>query len=287
MARRINPAKRANRPNPRADRNNQNDDNIVEFYGRSTKKKGRVRNDRNRNPSEEINRGGSGETSSGALFRPIKPLTVIPRNIAQETYIEALEDDSKTIVIGVGPPGTGKSFIQILFALKSLQEGKAERIFFSRPVTTTDGSNLGALPGSLVEKLAPYLGEAWSIMTEYLGLRTLTRLIEDGVIDIVPIALMRGRSFRNAMVIIEEAENIEPHITKLIFTRAGENSKILVNGDVKQCDMNQSRNGLLDFLKRLDKAGGSPYFSVCKFSRDDIQRHPVVAEVLRIYGEED
>jgi phosphate starvation-inducible PhoH-like protein len=281
MARRLPNAKRASRANPRADRNKYTADNVLEFvdFEPNTRNKSRSRRNDRRHPQGE----DTNTTNNTPFMR--KKIELIPRNLAQENYIDALLDESKTVVVAVGPAGTGKTWMAMLHCIKELTEGKIEKIVILRPVVTADGSNLGALPGNIIDKLGPYVGEVMSILKEYLGVKTVLKMLENEIIEILPIALARGRSLRNSAVVIEEAQNIEDHATKLLLTRIAAGSRMYINGDINQTD--RGFNGLKSLLRRLEDVGGSDHFAVCHFSKADVERHPVVAETLRIYGEED
>ena len=261
-----NVAKRANKRNPRVDRNIE-PQNPRDNYRRK----------------DHLNLISSDDDFSS--FPRKKRIEMIPRNISQEIFIDALTDDSKTVVIAVGPAGVGKSFLQVLHCIKQFQEKQVDKIVIVRPVITADGSNLGALPGNIIDKIGPYLGEVMSILKEYLGVKTVLHMLENELIEIIPIALIRGRSLRRCAVILEECQNIEDHVAKLILTRIGEGTRMYINGDINQAD--RGFNGLRSLIQRLEKYGKTEHFAVCYFNKDDVERHPVVAEVLRIFEEED
>jgi phosphate starvation-inducible PhoH-like protein len=217
-----------------------------------------------------------------------KKVEIIPRNIAQEEYLDALQDNNISVVFGIGPAGCGKTYLSVLYAIQQLQMGYIDKIVISRPVVTADGSNLGALPGGLCEKMAPYLGAILDILKEFYPVKLLNKMLEEETIQIVPIAVMRGRTFKNCIVIQDEAQDTDVHVMKMILTRIGEGSRMFVTGDLRQADRGfMVQNGLKDFTTRLEQKGGSKYFRVCNFSKEDIERHPAVAEALRIYGEEE
>jgi len=278
MAKRLPNAKRASRANPRIDRNIQKHvDNILDFGGFEPN-----------SPKNSKNKRRHNENDSNITYLQTKKIELIPRNIAQENLIDALQDTSKTVVFAEGCAGTGKTYIQLMYAIQQWMEGKFDKIVLVRPVVTADGSNLGALPGGIIEKLGPYLGEALSILKDCLGVKAVTKYLELETISIVPIALIRGRSFRNTIILVEESQNIDEHAMKMLLTRIGEGSRMFLNGDVKQSDYGYMKgNGLVDFLKRLQEKGGSEHFAICHFGKEHVERHPVVEETLRIYGEED
>ena len=221
-------------------------------------------------------------TLTPPFFEPPKEIKLIPKNLRQKAYIEALTDPSKTFVIGTGPAGTGKTYLAMLHCIQQLQEGVINKIILIRPVITADGSELGALPGGIADKVLPYLGEVASLLKEHYGVKTVSRMLEDEKIEVLPLAIARGRSFRNCGVIVEESQNIQDHVMKLLLTRVGFGSRLYINGDTSQSDT--EFNGLEDLLAALEEAGGSDHFAVCRFTERDVERHPAVAEVLRIYG---
>jgi phosphate starvation-inducible protein PhoH and related proteins len=211
-----------------------------------------------------------------------KDIKLTPKNLSQKRYIDALLDTSKTVVIGVGPAGVGKTYLAVLHAIKQFEDGEVDRIVLIRPVVTADGSELGALPGGVAEKILPYLGEVAFLLKEHFGVKGLNKMLEEEKIEVLPIAIARGRSLKNSAIIVEEAQNIQNHVMKLLLTRIAFGSRLYLNGDVTQTDTNH--NGLEDLIFALEEAGGSSHFAVCHFSEKDVERHPVVSEVLRIYG---
>lgn len=210
---------------------------------------------------------------------------MLPRNTAQENFIDDLFDDSKRVVFAIGPAGTGKSYLSTLRAIKALKDGEIEKIIIVRPAVGAEGENHGFLPGDLNQKLSPWLQPLIDIFEEYYSKLTFKRMVDDGVIEFATLMYMRGRSFKNAIVIFDEAENSLPSQMKLLLTRLGENTRAFITGDLKQTD-HRKENGLLDFVKRL-KARGSQSIAVTEFLHCHIERDPIVAEVLSIYGDQD
>lgn len=217
--------------------------------------------------------------------RGVKRVEMLPRNTAQESFIDDLFDDSKRVVFAIGPAGTGKSYLSTLRAIKALKDGEIEKIIIVRPAVGAEGENHGFLPGDLNQKLSPWLQPLIDIFEEYYSKQSFKSMVDDGVVEFSSLMYMRGRSFKNAIVIFDEAENSLPSQMKLLLTRLGENTRAFVTGDLRQTD-HRRENGLLDFVKRL-KAHGSDSIAVTEFLHCHIERDPIVAEVLSIYGDED
>jgi len=215
---------------------------------------------------------------------PEKPnrVQLIPRNLAQEAYIEALSDKSKDIVIATGPAGTGKSLLCTLYAIRQLQEGAISRIVITRPALGVDEEEHGFLPGTIVDKLMPWVQPILDIFKDHYPLPVIIKMIENGVIEFVPIAFIRGRTFKNTIVIFDEAQNSLPTAMKAVLTRIGDASRIFVTGDMDQHDRGCMVNGLHDFIERF-KRNNSRLIAHCEFTNFDIERHPCVAEVLKLY----
>ncbi len=214
--------------------------------------------------------------------RHYKRAELLPRNTAQETYVEALLE--KRMVFAVGPAGTGKTLLAVLRAIQALRSQEVTRIILTRPAVSVDEKH-GFLPGTLNEKMEPWTRPIFDVFEEYYGLTETARMLEEGVIEIAPLGFMRGRTFKNAYVIVDEAQNCTVDQMKMVLTRLGERSSIVVTGDLRQHDRGYEKNGLLDFLDRLSK-NPSQSLEVCKFSREHVERDPLVAEVLKIYGED-
>jgi phosphate starvation-inducible PhoH-like protein len=218
-------------------------------------------------------------------FLPKKTRTVnlIPRNQSQETYILTLTDPEKDIVFGIGPAGTGKTMLACQVAVKAFLEGEVEKIIVTRPAVSAD-EDLGFLPGTLEEKMAPWTRPIFDVFREYFYANEIENMIQEGIIEISPLAYMRGRTFKNAYIIADEMQNATPSQMKMLLTRIGENSKMAVTGDLAQADRLKD-NGLLDFIGHLDQSSSSR-ISAVRFNQVDVERHPVVKEVLQVYGDE-
>lgn len=248
-------AKRASRPNPREDRN--------------------LPYDAVKNPH-----GYKEETP-----RMKKKVQLIPRSLAQEKYLDALLDESKHIVFAMGPAGCGKTLLATQYAIKGLQDGIYDRIVITRPAVSVDEAH-GFLPGGIFEKMQPWMMPILDVFKEHYSPLQVQRMIEDEIIEVAPLAYMRGRSLKNCVILADEMQNSNPNQMKMVLTRIGENSKLIINGDLNQFDRTFDHNGLKDFVNRLEKNKKSEAIAVVRLGKEDIERHPVIEEVLNVYGED-
>lgn len=210
-----------------------------------------------------------------------KRVEIIPRNIAQERYVDALHDLSQYIVFAMGPAGCGKTLLATQYAIKGLREGLYDHIVITRPAVSVDEQH-GFLPGSLVQKMEPWMLPILDVFKEHYHVKELTRMIEDNIIEISPLAYMRGRTFKASFIIADEMQNSTVSQTKMVLTRIGENSRIVMTGDLQQHDRGFEQNGMKDFVARFKTSAS---ISVVEFANSDVERHPVIEEVLRLYGE--
>ena len=223
-------------------------------------------------------------------FQPYMPqkrraVTLSPRNKAQKDYVAKLQDERKSIIFAIGPAGTGKTMLAVQNGIKLFQEGKIEKIVVTRPAVSAD-EDLGFLPGTLEEKMAPWTRPIFDVFAEYYQKKDITKYIEEGVIEISPLAYMRGRTFHNAYIIFDESQNTTPNQMKMALTRIGEGSRMVVTGDLAQADRLTS-NGLIEFIEKLSNQPGLKHIDVAYFGHQDIERHAAVKEVLKIYGEDE
>jgi phosphate starvation-inducible PhoH-like protein len=217
-------------------------------------------------------------------FLPKKQRTVqvLPRNKNQETYVLELTDPGRDIVFGIGPAGTGKTMIACQVGVKMFFEGQVDKLIVTRPAVSAD-EDLGFLPGTLEEKMAPWTRPIFDVLREYFYANEIESMIAEGVIEISPLAYMRGRTFKNCYIIADEMQNTTPNQMKMLLTRIGENSKMVVTGDLAQADR-LKENGLLDFIDHVNSTQTS-HISVVNFGQGDIERHDAVKEVLKVYGD--
>ena len=212
-------------------------------------------------------------------------VNIIPRNTSQETYLELLKNPKKNIVLAIGPAGTGKTMIGVQMAIKQLKEGVIDKIVVTRPAVSVDEEH-GFLPGTLQQKMEPWTRPIFDVFEQYYHPREITQMLEDGVLEISPLAYMRGRTFHNSFIIADEMQNATPSQMKMLLTRIGEGSRMVVTGDLQQADR-PKENGLLDFVELIGQHQGHKMIEIAWFETKDIERHPVVKEILSIYKELD
>ncbi len=209
-----------------------------------------------------------------------KPIRV--KNMGQKRYVDAI--NKQDVVFGIGPAGTGKTFLAVVCAIAAFKKGEVSRIILTRPAVEA-GESLGFLPGDLKEKVDPYLRPIYDSLYAILGRNTTERLMERGVIEVAPLAYMRGRTLDDAFVILDEAQNTTDAQMKMFLTRLGFNSKMIVNGDMTQVDLpGRQRSGLIDdqrILKGIDQ------IEFIQFTANDVVRHPVVAKIINAYEQKD
>ena len=221
-------------------------------------------------------------------FQPYLPqkkqrVSLYPRNENQKTYIQKLQDEQKSIVFAIGPAGTGKTMLAVQHGIKLFQEGIVDKIVVTRPAVSVD-EDLGFLPGTLNEKMAPWTRPIFDVFAEYYQQKDIARMLEEGVIEISPLAYMRGRTFKNAYIVADEMQNATVNQMKMLLTRLGENSKMVVTGDLAQADR-LNDNGLINFCNLLGERTAYRHLDIVQFDQRDIERHEAVKEVLKIYGD--
>jgi phosphate starvation-inducible PhoH-like protein len=216
-------------------------------------------------------------------FKKKQQVTIIPRNVSQENYLELLKNPKKYIVFAIGPAGTGKTMLAVQMAIKLLKEGSIRKIIVTRPAVSVDEQH-GFLPGTLNQKMEPWTRPIFDVFEEYYHPKEIAEMLEDGIIEISPLAYMRGRTFKDSFVIADEMQNATPSQMKMLLTRIGDNSRMVVTGDLNQADR-PTENGLLEFCDLYGEGGDYRMISVARFETKDVERHPVVKEILRIYKE--
>ena len=238
-------------------------------------RKARQKRNPNQNDSSVVNINDAVKTKT-------RDVQLIPKSVNQEKYILGLLDDMQDIVIAYGPAGTGKTFLAMQAAIKYLRMGLIERIVLTRPAVGVEDEKHGFLPGTLEDKMAPWTRPLLDVMREYYTPQDITRMLENQIVEIAPLAFMRGRNFRNSWIIGDEMQNATPGQMKMLLTRIGEGSKIIITGDVEQTDKRRSHNGLLDLGDRL-LANPVDGIISCKLTSKDIQRHRIIEHVLNLY----
>lgn len=212
-------------------------------------------------------------------------VNIIPRNTSQENYIELLKNPKKFIVFAIGPAGTGKTMLAVQMAIKLYKEGLINKIVVTRPAVSVDEDH-GFLPGTLNQKMEPWTRPIFDVFEEYYHPKEIASMLDDGVIEISPLAYMRGRTFKNAFIVADEMQNATPSQMKMLLTRLGEGSRMVVTGDLNQADRPRE-NGLLEFCQLYGRGEQCRMIAMAQFEAKDIERHPVVKEVLSIYKESD
>ena len=212
-----------------------------------------------------------------------KTINIIPRSRRQEAYLAALTDESKLIVLASGPAGTGKTMLGLLAGIKAYKSGLCDKIVLTRPAVGVDDEKHGFLPGDLNAKMEPWTRPLYDIFHKNYTVNRVKRMVNDEQIEIAPLAFMRGRTFENCYIIADEMQNTTVNQFKMLLTRIGEGSKLVITGDLGQTDRGKE-NGMKDFLTKL-KAVESKYIFDVQLHGEDIQRHHAVTEALSIYGD--
>ena len=213
-----------------------------------------------------------------SLFATTWKKKIFPRTAGQAAYFKLLRDHE--VVFGLGPAGTGKTYMAVAWAVDFLKRRQVERIILSRPAVEA-GERLGFLPGDMKEKVDPYLRPLYDALYDMMPSDKVDRMMANGEIEIAPLAFMRGRTLSNAFVIIDEAQNTTPVQMKMVLTRLGEDSRMAITGDLSQIDLPSGQlSGLSDAVNRLDGVKG---IGITRLSGEDVVRHPVVARILKAY----
>ena len=216
-------------------------------------------------------------------FQKKQSVNILPRNKNQEQYVLKLLDETKDIVFGIGPAGTGKTLLAVQVAVKQFKAGKIDKIIVTRPAVSVD-EDLGFLPGTLEEKMAPWTRPIFDVLREYFNAKEIEGMISEGIIEIAPLAYMRGRTFKQSFILADEMQNATPNQMKMLLTRLGEESMMAVTGDLNQADRLKD-NGLINFTKLLQNTNQS-CLDIVHFEQGDIERHAAVKAVLQVYGDE-
>jgi phosphate starvation-inducible protein PhoH and related proteins len=213
----------------------------------------------------------AGDGDDGRYVRHVKP-----KSEKQRQLMEALEQ--ATVTLALGPAGTGKTFLAVTKAVEALEDGRVQRIVLSRPAVEA-GESLGYLPGDLEAKLQPYLRPLYDALNQRVGGKRLKAMMAEGTIEIAPVAYMRGRTLNNAFVVIDEAQNCTYGQIKMLLTRLGWQSKLVLNGDPEQTDLLPGISGLTEIADRLEAVRS---IRIVRLGEEDVVRHPLVAEMLTV-----
>ncbi len=229
--------------------------------------------------ASDVLRGRHQTALPDTLYRSHRGREIRPKTAGQRSFVESIERN--TLTFGIGPAGTGKTFLAVVMAVRALRAREVARLVLSRPAVEA-GEKLGFLPGDLKEKVDPYLRPLYDALGEMLDDPVVARYLERGVIEVAPLAYMRGRTLSESFVILDEAQNATREQLKMFLTRLGAGSKMIVNGDVTQIDLpGGAASGLLEAPRRF---GGIDDIGIVELNETDVVRHPLVAKIIRAYA---
>ncbi len=229
--------------------------------------------------TSDVRRGSEASALPETLFRSHRGREIRPKTAGQRAFVDSIEKN--TLTFGIGPAGTGKTFLAVVMAVRALRARQVARVILSRPAVEA-GEKLGCLPGDLKEKVDPYLRPLYDSLAELMDDPLVSRYIERGVIEVAPLAYMRGRTLSDAFVILDEAQNATRDQLKMFLTRLGSGSKMIVNGDVTQVDLpGGAQSGLLEAPRRFS---GVRDIGIIELGESDVVRHPLVVEIIRAYA---
>lgn len=217
------------------------------------------------------------------IHKKRRHVQIYPKNLSQENYLLKLNDPQKMIVFAIGPAGTGKTMLAVQWAIQQLNFGDITKIVITRPAVSVDEQH-GFLPGDLNQKMEPWTKPIMDVFGENYTARETESMVRDGIIEISPLAYMRGRTFKDSIIIADEMQNATPSQMKMLLTRLGQGSQMVITGDLQQADR-PSNNGLLEFLQLFNEFNDNRHVDICHFTANDIERHDAVKEILAIYGD--
>ncbi|MBR3422835.1 MAG: PhoH family protein [Ruminococcus sp.] len=219
---------------------------------------------------EELGGDGVCMTASGKIVRP--------RTVGQKRYLDSIKNN--TIVLGIGPAGTGKTYLAVAMAVKAFREHKVKKIILTRPAVEA-GEKLGFLPGDMQDKVDPYLRPLYDALFDMFGAESFARYMEKGIIEVAPLAYMRGRTLDEAFIILDEAQNTTSEQIKMFLTRLGNDSRMVITGDITQIDLPDARkSGLVEAMKILK---GIDDIDIHRFTEKDVVRHKLVQDIIKAY----
>ena len=219
---------------------------------------------------EELGGDGVCMTASGKIVRP--------RTVGQKRYLDSIKNN--TIVLGIGPAGTGKTYLAVAMAVKAFREHKVKKIILTRPAVEA-GEKLGFLPGAMQDKVDPYLRPLYDALFDMFGAESFARYMEKGIIEVAPLAYMRGRTLDEAFIILDEAQNTTSEQIKMFLTRLGNDSRMVITGDITQIDLPDARkSGLVEAMKILK---GIDDIDIHRFTEKDVVRHKLVQDIIKAY----
>ena len=206
-----------------------------------------------------------------------------PRNLNQQIYRKLLENPTVPLVVGAGPAGTGKTLFACSVGADQLRRGRYSKLIITRPAVSVDEQH-GFLPGTLEAKMDPWVRPMFDVFAKHFPVKTVKGMLADGIIEICPLAYMRGRTFDNSWIIADEMQNSTPNQMRMMLTRIGEDSKMVVTGDLDQHETGFEDNGLADITTRLRDQVFHEHMQLVRFTKDDVERSQVVRDVLKLYG---
>ena len=226
--------------------------------------------------------GDIDKLQNNVIATTVKGKRISPKTANQKTYVQSIKDN--TVVFGIGPAGTGKTYLAMAVAISAFKEGLVQKIILTRPAIEA-GENLGFLPGDLQQKIDPYLRPLYDALEEIMGRESFEKNKEKGLIEVAPLAYMRGRTLNNAFIVLDEAQNTTPEQMKMFLTRIGFGSKAIITGDISQIDLpTGKRSGLVEAMTLL---AGIDDIGITHLQKEDVVRHPLIQKIIEAYEKKD